>query len=110
MSIGSYDTIVGEDNSGYVYENPLMFNSTVLPIPGKDREWVECLFAPAYQELLDAACKRYYEVSKDWTCDKENIALAQKRRLAFMAVLTNLSVAAADLADSMAESYLEHGV
>ena len=110
MSICSYDTIVGEGKSGYVCQNPLMLNSTVLPIPGKDREWVECLFAPAYQELLDVACQRYYKVSKDWTGDKENIALAQERRLAFMAVLTNLSAAAADLADSMAESYLKHSV
>ena len=64
MSISSYDTIVGEGKSGYVYQDPLMFNSTVLPISGKDREWVECLFAPAYQELLDVACQRYYKVPK----------------------------------------------
>ena len=105
MSIGSYDTIVGEDESGYVYQNPLMFPSIVLPIRGKDREWVECLFGSAYGDLLDVACQRYYKVSQDWTDDKENIALAQERRLAFMAVLTNLSAAAADLAGSIAESY-----
>ena len=35
MSIGSYDTIVGEGKSGYVYQDPLMFNSTVLPISGR---------------------------------------------------------------------------
>ena len=109
MSIGSYDTVVGEGESGYVYQNPLMFNSAVLPIPGKDREWVECLFSPAYQELLDVACQRYYKVSKDWSVNKENIALAQERRLAFIAVLTSLSAAASDLANSMAKSYWEHG-
>ena len=110
MGIGSYDTIVGEGESGPVYQDPLTFNSTVLPIPEQDREWVECLFAPAYQALLDVACQRYYKASKDWAGDKEDIALAQERRLAFIAVLTNLSVAAADLADSIAENYLQHSV
>ena len=109
MSISSYGTLIGETETA----EPLVMEDVALRIPGSKDEWIAVLLGGASGDLFSEACRTYYGVTQKWNSDretfgKENIELAQARRLAFIDVLNNLSHAALALAQSVMVSYSEH--
>ena len=95
-----------EDENGLPTDiSPLELGSLVVPINNNRERWVGILLSNAHGELLHRAVQRYVSVSDEWSEKKDDHALGQERRLAFIEVLRSISAGCETLASQVQDNY-----
>jgi hypothetical protein len=85
--------------------SPLELGSLVVPISHNKERWVGILLGIAHSELLAHAVQRYVRASDEWSEKKDDHALGQERRLAFIEVLRSISAGCETLASHVEGNY-----
>ena len=92
-----------------MYTSPLTWPyNLVIPIPDDRERWVGAAFGGYKYDLVSRAVQRYVSATYEWTGNKDEHALSQERRLAFIDVLLTVSAACEELAGTVGKSYEEH--
>ena len=95
-----------QDENGLPIDvSPLDLSSLVVPISPNSERWVGILLGAASGKLLARAVERYVRASDEWSEKKDDHALGQERRLAFIEVLRSISAGCEAFASHVEGNY-----